>query len=168
MSSILFICTANRFRSILAETIFLDELTKRDLQSEWIVGSAGTWTENGLSPMPETLTTAQELGLKLSSLKSRLINAEMINKYSLILVMESGQKEALNLEFPNSLGRVHLLSEVTCGMAYDIPDPFMSEEPAVGVAKDLYQLIRDGFEKICQLADELKSLNGEKYDVLNS
>jgi protein-tyrosine-phosphatase len=155
MPSILFICTVNRFRSPLAEVIFRSECSKRGLDSAWQVGSAGTWTEPGLLPMPDAISFAQVMGLDLTSHRSRLVNADLMHASNLILVMESGQKEALVFEFPASAKKVVLLSEAVGGVAYDIPDPYSSEEPALEVAKELYKMIRDGFDMICQLAENV-------------
>ena len=72
---------------------------------------------------------------------------------SLILVMEHGQKEALRQEFPKHREKILLLSEVSRGIPYDIPDPMA--DPAIGsVAGEIYKLIEGGFEKICALANK--------------
>jgi protein-tyrosine phosphatase len=157
MPSILFVCTANRFRSPLAEAIFRAELSRQGRQADWQISSAGTWTQPGLAPMPEAISAASELGLDITCHRSRPISAALIQENTLVVVMESGQKEALTFEFPNSLKKTFLLAEITVGMAYDIPDPFSSEEPVREVVKELCVLIRDGFENICQVAERMGS-----------
>jgi protein-tyrosine phosphatase len=153
MPSILFVCTANRFRSPLAEAIFQAELTKRGLQTDWQVGSAGTWTKDGLPAMPEAISAARELGLDLTFHRSRPVSAELLRQCDLVFVMESGQKEALIIEFSAIIENVFLLTEGVGGVAYDIPDPFFTDESPVSIAKELIGLFHNGFEKIVQLAE---------------
>ena len=47
----------------------------------------------------------------------------MLKESDVVLVMEEGQKEAIQNEFPFAQNKVHLLSEVVEGVAYDVPDP---------------------------------------------
>ncbi len=77
----------------------------------------------------------------------------MLSQSNLVLVMEAGQKEALQVEFPKESGKVYLLSEVAEGVPYDIPDP---SDPDIAthkeIAKELYELIKRGYKNICNLA----------------
>jgi len=152
MTSILFVCTANRFRSPLAEAAFRFELEKSDHYATWSVGSAGTWAERGMPAMPDAIQAAAEFGLDLSSHRSRLINIDLLKEYSLILVMQSGHKEALSIEFPGLTQKVFLLSEAIDGTSYDIPDPYVTGEPPREIAREVIDLIGAGWMKICQLA----------------
>jgi protein-tyrosine phosphatase len=156
MTSILFVCTANRFRSPLAEAAFRSELQRSKYPGSWVVGSAGTWTVNGLHPVHEAIQAAGELGLDLSAHRSRIINSTLLKGYSLILVMQSSHKEALGIEFPEFMDKVFLLSEALGGIVYDIPDPFVTGEPPGEVGRDLVNLIRSGLMQICQLAKKLE------------
>ena len=54
---------------------------------------------------------ARRLGLDIAGHASRLINAGLVRDADLIVVMEQGQKEALQAEFPENAHKVHLLSE---------------------------------------------------------
>lgn len=156
MTSILFVCTANRFRSPLAEAAFRSELQKSKFPGLWEVGSAGTWTVDGLHPVHEAIQVAGDLGLDLSAHRSRIINSNLLKGYSLVLVMQSSHKEALGIEFPEYLDKVFLLSEGLGGIAYDIPDPFVTGEPTGEVGRDLVNLIRSGWMQLCQLAKKLE------------
>ena len=48
MPKVLFVCTANRFRSPLAAAIFKRFLLESQETGRWRVSSAGTWTRSGL------------------------------------------------------------------------------------------------------------------------
>jgi protein-tyrosine-phosphatase len=85
------------------------------------------------------------------------VNAAMLEKFDLIIVMESGHKEALNVEFKFARERIYMLSEVVDGMQYDIPDPVIPGIQPEDVAIELNTLITTGAPKIFALAREIHS-----------
>ena len=157
MPSLLFLCTANRFRSPLAAAIFRNLLQQAGRADSWHVESAGTWTAPGLAVIPSARQAARRLGLDLQMHASAPVDALTLDEYDLILVMESGHKEALSSEFPSVRKRVYLLSEAVEGLAYDIPDPVLSREQAGEIAQELDGLLTRGFDQICSLAERLHS-----------
>jgi protein-tyrosine phosphatase len=153
MPSILFVCLANRYRSPLAAAFFVRCLEQAADRGSWAVGSAGTWTQPGLPPDSRALHDAHDMKLDIKSHRSRQVNAVLLSQSNLVLVMEAGQKEALQIEFPNEREKIFLLSEAAEGVSYDIPDPFSPEgETHQEIAIELYKLIQRGFENICNLA----------------
>jgi len=153
MISILFVCRANRYRSPIAAACFKDELIKRQQEQGWDVLSAGTWTMDGLPPVPEAILEARQLGLDIREYQSRVVTADMLQKADLILVMERGQKEALQIEFPAYRQKVALLTEVAEGIPYEVADP-MKDPRNVNAGSEVCRLIQTGFEKICAQAIE--------------
>jgi protein-tyrosine phosphatase len=151
MTQILFICTANRYRSVIAAACFKDELVKRKQGSSWKVLSAGTWTTDGLPAMAEAIQRAKEIGLDIQEHRSLTITGGMLQDADLVLVMESGQKEALRIEFPSCREKILLLSEAAKGIPYDISDPVGNPLNA-DVVPEIYDLIHTGFDNICELA----------------
>ncbi len=150
MPSIMFMCTANRYRSPIAAACFRKELATRGLEEGWQVSSAGTWTRDGLPAMPEAISSARKMGLNIARHASRAITALLMKDADLVVVMEQGQKEALCSEFPAQAHKVHLLSEATTGMSYDIPDPIVSPTD-VDVPAEIADLLHKGFDRICAL-----------------
>ncbi len=81
MPSVLFVCTANRFRSPLAAGIFKKALAEEERQrasswnigkaSDWDVTSAGLYTVPLLPVLPDVLEAAGQLGIDLSDHRSR-------------------------------------------------------------------------------------------------
>ena len=147
MPSILFVCTANRFRSPLAAAIFLSKLNA----SNWRVESAGTWATAGQPAVKEAISEAQKRGLDISGHTSRAVDKKLVRQFDLILVMESGQKEALTNEFPELKEKIYMLSEVAGNAAYSIPDPYLTKESAEDVANEIEGLIDQNFDLICSL-----------------
>jgi len=158
MPKILFVCTANRYRSPIAEACLRDTADHDRRVSQWEVSSAGTWTKDGLSPTPEAIREADRLGLDIRSHRSRVMTRQIIEEADLVLVMEQGHKEALQNEFPQKKEFVYLLSEVTVGIPFDFPDPMAS--PGDGrIATEICSLIKTKYGKIFDLAGKFQHSN---------
>ena len=157
MPSILFVCTANRFRSPLAAAILTKVLNDRGIAEGWRIGSAGTWAIPGQPVLTRVAPVAQRIGIDLSAHSSRRVSRRLLNEYDLILVMQSSQREALLTEFPEVQERLYLLSDVVERRTYDIPDSLESEEGILEVSQELQELIGRGWDYICVLATYLNN-----------
>jgi protein-tyrosine phosphatase len=156
MASVLFVCSANRFRSPIAAAIFSKKLAVEGKASQWEVGSAGTWTLPNLKVFPDIIRLAFEMDLDLNNHLTRPIDMTILSKSDLVLVMEAGQKEAIVVEFPSIRRRVFLFSEVAEGIVYDIPDPFINDKyNPKEIAIEIQDLIEKGYQNICELANNL-------------
>jgi protein-tyrosine-phosphatase len=152
MPSIVFVCTANRFRSPIAAIAFARKVVKHGDDHHISISSAGTWTVNGLPATTDALKQAQKYNLNLSLHKSRLISPEILSQADLVLVMDANHKEGIIHEFPAAADKVFLLSEAVNGASFDIPDPYSTDESPAVVAKEIVEMINLGYEKILQLA----------------
>ena len=124
--SVLFICTANICRSPMAVALFRERLKQmRPDWKEWRVESAGTWAFEGEMASAYSQQVMAEKGLDISRHRSRQVTGEMLQDFNLILTMEVGQKEALQVEFPTLARRVFLLSEMA-GRVEAVEDPYGS------------------------------------------
>ena len=168
MPSVLFVCSANRFRSPLAAGIFeqaLQEEKNKPTPSwtigdpgSWRVGSAGTWTAPGQPALPEVYEAAKNLGIDLSKHRSIQVNRQLLSGCDLILVMQNSQKEALQSEFPHLNEHIYLLSHVVEHGSYDIPDSIGSQQEITEISAELNGLIRNGLGSICVLATHLHNV----------
>lgn len=155
MPSILFVCTANQFRSPIAAALFRKKLADQARPGKWEIASAGTWTTPGMAPSPVAGRLARRCGLSLEGHHTELVSHSRLAKFDLVLVMEAGHREALLAEFPSSGGRVFLLAEVVDKIRYDVPDPARAPEHAERFARELCELIERGYETICKLAERI-------------
>jgi protein-tyrosine phosphatase len=154
MPSVLFVCTANQFRSPIAAACLLELLGHENLDQKWKVESAGTWAQNGLRAPGITLQVAASLGLSgLESHLTRQVDGHLLDQFDLIILMEMGHKEAISSEFPSVRQRLYLLSEIVVSIPYDIPDPVDSSVDPFDVGREICNLIEQGKEKILQLAE---------------
>lgn len=156
MPSVLFVCTANQFRSPITAACLLKTLEGERTDSQWTVESAGTWGQAGL-PAPDVAVQVAKL-LDVDGLErhiTRQVDQALLDRFDLVLVMESGHREAILSEFSGVRRKVHLLSEVVDDMPYDIPDPAYRGISPHGVGRQLQALISRGREKILHLAERL-------------
>lgn len=150
MRSVLFICTANICRSPMAMALWQAKVGLS--ATEWRIESAGTWAMEGQQAAVKTQTVLREIGLEVSSHRSRTVTSEMLLSFNLILTLERGHKEALCVEFPIIARRVYMLSEMI-DARYDIQDPMGgSEADFRETLHEIDNILTAGSERINHLA----------------
>ena len=152
MPSILFVCTANICRSPMAAVLFQRLAQEKLADQPWCIESAGTWTRGGQPASAGAQAAMRSRGLDLSRHRSREVTREMLASFDLVLTMERAHQEAIRAEFPQLAGRVFMLSEAA-GSRGDIEDPYGGAQADYDETADLLErLLRSGFERIIQLA----------------
>ena len=108
LKRILFVCTGNSCRSVMAQE-YLRHLLKRAGAEQVQVESAGVFAIPGMSPTKETVRVLQEFGIICSTHQARLLTPEMIREADLIFTMEAFQTEEVIRREPSAKGKLHLL-----------------------------------------------------------
>ncbi|GAB4546353.1 MAG: low molecular weight protein arginine phosphatase [Anaerolineales bacterium] len=152
MTSVLFVCTGNLYRSPVAAEMFRQLLRQDPARSHWEVDSAGTWTTNGRAAPSDAALAARSLGLDISNHRAKMLDRQMIEAANLILVMSSNHLEALQVEFPFARSKIFLLAQAAQGMSYDIPDPAEFERETTLILREMTDMIERGYENICRAA----------------
>lgn len=110
ISSVLFVCTGNSCRSIMAEGLlkkYLKELGKENIE----VRSAGIIALPERAPTPETIEVMGEEGLDVSGYSSKSLTRDLIKNSDLILVMEKMHADAVANMAPEAVPKTFLLKE---------------------------------------------------------
>lgn len=125
-----------------------EHLRKMGLENRIVVRSAGTWAEDGHPATSFGIKAMAERGLDTSRHRSQSLTAELINQFDLVLTMESGHKEAIQIEFPDYADKVFMLSEMA-SQSKNIEDPIGgSFEDYQETATEIDEWISSGFTNI--------------------
>lgn len=95
--SILFVCTANIFRSVSAEYCFKKYLKDNNIEN-WNVGSAGIIAEPA-SVDSEVLETLAGFGIDASRHQQRKLTREMLSEYDAVVGMAENHIDFMESEF---------------------------------------------------------------------
>ena len=151
--SILFICTGNSCRSVMAEGLMRKYL--KALGKDYIVvRSAGVSALGGFGPTEETIEVMKAEGIDVSGFKSKKANEELIKNSDLILVMEDMHKEFIKKIVPEAASKTYLLKEFLTAKDKDYPEGRNIPDP-IGKPIDFYKLsfeiIKNQIERIAKL-----------------
>ena len=111
MYKILFVCTANICRTPMAEYYLNSLVAKEDLEEMILVESAGTWAIDGAPAAEYSQKVCAEIGLDLSSHRSRPIDLYLVKQADLVLCMSVEHKNDLIQVFPHLQDKIFTLKE---------------------------------------------------------
>jgi len=110
--------------------------------------SAGVGAVNGQRPSPEAILALQELGIDISSQRSRTLTPDLVERADYIFGMTQGHVDTIALLHPRAAEKTFLLREfddTLDGFEKDIPDP-------IGESIEVYRECRDKIEQgICSM-----------------
>ena len=151
MPSLLFVCAANMCRSPMASALMRRRVERLTSTDDWRIASAGIWAQEGAPAIGEAQAVLREMHLDLGKHRSRNVLQVEVRSFDLVLVMETNQKEALRVTFPDIAERIYLLSEMA-GSPLDIPDPVGGTLADVrNTAQTIDRYLSQGFARILQL-----------------
>lgn len=107
---VLMVCTANRYRSPLAE--FLMKQRIGEIGLNWVVGSAGTAAQAGRDLDRNVAAILTKRSVALAAWRSRRLTVEEISSADLILTAEHAHRRAVVLLCPAAVHRTFLLCQM--------------------------------------------------------
>lgn len=146
---ILFVCTGNSCRSVMAKA-FLDKKLKERNREDLEVLSGGIMMLEGLSPTEYTKQILQREGIDVSSHHSQKVNKEMINSADIILVMERLHEQRVLELTAQVKNRLFLLKEFAKikDNNLDIADPIGKP---LEFYKQIFVVIKQAIERIVEI-----------------
>jgi protein-tyrosine phosphatase len=138
----------------MAEALFAEIIRNNGEVDEWWIDSAGVSAFDGEQATNNTQVVAAERGLDLSSHRSKFSSRDVVEPFSLVLVMEERHRTMLREAFPELSERIYLLKEMTSGIG-DVHDPIGTDIVNYrAMADEVNGILTDGLEWIRELAED--------------
>ena len=150
----LFVCTGNSCRSVMAQGLLQHLLKQQEhrLTEPVEIRSAGIATIEGLPASKETLTLLEHEGIDLSGHFARGLSDEAIRNADLILAMERHHLEQICRRVPQAQSKTFLLKTFGLPGDADISDPSIPDP--IGKPMEVYEVcfadIREAVERLAR------------------
>lgn len=171
MKKLLFVCTINRHRSVIAEHLFKRTLAAAARVADIEVSSAGLVSEDlreglrvqglalpeplfGYRPMPCVILHMQKRGIDVSEYRSRALTAAMADDASLIVAMGESHRRSVLGAFPDTSGRVFSLAELS--HPFEFEDIAASEPPGLMPPSDFCLLECDHWDLTAAMTEAVE------------
>ena len=129
--NVMMVCIGNICRSPIAE-VYL-----KHLQPELNVYSSGLGALVGKPADPISVQLMQAKNIDLSNHSAQQINSVLVSSADLILAMEQKHLDIIQSKYPESRGKVHLISKWTGNQS--IPDPYKKNQEAFELASTMIE-----------------------------
>jgi len=148
--TVLFVCTGNSCRSVMAEYILKSQVAGRD-DVEVMSAGTGVFIQSGASS--ETIAVLAEEGIEATDHLARPINTILLKKADLIIVMTRRHRDQVLERVPEVEKRVYLMKEFSDVSSndegnLDIPDPIGQPR---SMYKECLREIKEAIHKIEKL-----------------
>ncbi len=127
---ILVVCVGNICRSPMAEYFLKQEFPQLQVESAGISGLTGHPADK------KAQHCMQRLGINMQSHIARKLNAELLKKADLILVMSQNQQKYIEQSWPFAKGKIFRLGH---WQNKNVPDPFQQDQQVFDKTCELIQ-----------------------------
>ncbi len=153
---VLFICTGNTCRSVMAE--FMVKKLAQEKGLDWEAGSCGLAAERYFQIPPGVRKALKAVGVEAVSHVPQLATRELLAWADLALAMTQGHREALAGEFPEFERKLHVLRAYAGLPDPDIEDPIGQPDPVYAACRDR---IREALEALIAREQKAEAKEGK-------
>lgn len=148
---ILFVCTGNTCRSVMASGLLRERLKGKE---EFEIVSAGIFAVGGSSPSEPIIMLMKEAGIDVSGHRTQRLTDNLVKMADIIFVMDNTHKQHILERVPDAKEKMYLLKEYGLeGEKEGLPEPEIPDPIGrpLHFNRYVFNIIKESIERIAPL-----------------